>query len=76
MIPGQVNGSLVEEDWQRIIHALKSYVIREEETLKTQNVGDREWQELISYSSLAADIELFILPLKCQTKTSNVSGTM
>ena len=67
MFTSQVNGSLVEEDWQRIIHALKSYVIREEETLKTQNVGDREWQELISYSSLAADIELFILPMRKTT---------
>ena len=56
-----------EEDWERIVHALKSYVIREEEVLKSQNLGDREWQELISYSHLAADIELFILPMKRKT---------
>ena len=61
--PNLYNGKFSVENWSRIVHALKSYVISEETTLRTQNVGDREWQELNDYSGLARDIELFILPL-------------
>ena len=61
--PNLYNGKFSVENWSRIVHALKSYVISEETTLRTQNVGDREWQELNDYSGLARDIELFVLPL-------------
>ena len=61
--PNLYNGKFSVENWSRIVHALKSYVISEETTLRTQNVGDREWQELSDYSGLARDIELFVLPL-------------
>ena len=60
--PNLYNGKFRVENWSRIVHALKSYVISEEATLRTQNVGDREWQELSDYSGLARDIEFFVLP--------------
>ena len=56
-------GQLSTKDWLRIVHALKSYVIAQEEILRTKNVGDREWQELQDYSALARDIEYYILSL-------------
>ena len=54
-------GQFATTDWLRIIQALKFYVIVEEETLRKQNVGDREWQELEEYSTLAKDIELYVI---------------
>ena len=56
-------GQLSSKDWLHIVHALKSYVILEEETLRKRNVGDREWQELEEYSALARDIEYYILSI-------------
>ena len=61
--PNLYNGKFSVENWRRIVHALQSYVIAEEANLRTQNIGDREWQELSEYSGLARDIELFVLPL-------------
>ena len=59
-----VNGKFSVEDWERIVHALQSYVIATEEILKQHNCGDREWDNLASYSALAKDIELFVLPME------------
>ena len=57
------NGRFITEDWIRIIQALKSYVISQEEVLRNKNVGDREWQELEQYSTIARDIEYYIISL-------------
>ena len=57
------NGRFSTEDWSRIVHALKSYVITQEEVIRTKNVGDREWQELEEYSTIARDIEYYIISL-------------
>ena len=57
------NGKFSTEDWLRIIQALKSYVINQEEVLRTKNVGDREWQELEEYSTIARDIEYYVISL-------------
>lgn len=51
-------------DWKRILHALQTYVIREEASLSTQNCGDREWTELGIYSALARDVEYYIISNK------------
>ncbi len=53
--------SFSTNDWTRILFALQTYVINQESVLSKQNVGDREWQELESYTSLINDIELYIL---------------
>ncbi len=57
------NGRFITEDWLLIIQALKSYVISQEEVLRTKNVGDREWQELEQYSTIARDIEYYVISL-------------
>ena len=57
----QFMASFSKEDWQRIVHALQSYVINEEASLSTQNVGDREWDRLAAYDVLANDINLYVL---------------
>ena len=57
----QFVASFSTEDWQRIVHALQSYVITEETSLSTQNVGDREWDRLAAYDVLANDINLYVL---------------
>ena len=48
-------------DWKLILRALQSYVITEETRLSCQNVGDKEWQELEVFSSLARDIEYYLI---------------
>ena len=48
--------------WKLIRHALTSYVIEREEQLRTENVGDKEWNELFDYNDIIRDIELHILP--------------
>ena len=48
--------------WRLIHHALTSYVIERENQLRTENVGDREWNELFDYNDIIKDIELHILP--------------
>ena len=53
--------SFSSDDWSRILFALQTYVINQEQVLSKQNVGDREWQELESYTSLINDIEIYIL---------------
>ena len=60
--PVLLNGSFSVEDWGILVHALKTYVIREEEALKTQNVGDREWDQINRYKDIIGHIELYILP--------------
>ena len=59
-----INAKFSVEDWERIVHALQSYVIANEELLKQRNCGDREWDNLLSYSTLAKDLELFVLPME------------
>ena len=56
--------SFKEEDWSNIVHALRSYVICEEEKLMKQNVGDREWDNLEKFSILANDIEFYVIGVK------------
>lgn len=53
--------SFSSNDWSRILFALQTYVINQEYVLSKQNVGDREWEELESYTSLINDIEIYIL---------------
>ena len=53
--------SFSSDDWSRILFALQTYVINQEQVLSKQKVGDREWQELESYTSLINDIEIYIL---------------
>ena len=60
--PVLLNGSFSVEDWRTIVHALKTYVISEEEALKKQNVGDREWEALNRQKDIIGHIELYILP--------------
>ena len=48
--------------WKLIHHALTTYVIDRENQLRTENVGDREWNELFDYNDIINDIELHILP--------------
>ena len=48
--------------WKLIHHALTSYVIERENRLRTENVGDKEWNELFDYNDIIKDIELHILP--------------
>ena len=57
----QFVASFSKEDWQRIVHALQTYVITEEASLSTQNVGDKEWNRLAAYDVLANDINLYVL---------------
>ena len=57
----QFVASFSQEDWRRIVHALRTYVINEEEILTTQNVGDREWDRVAAYGVLANDINLYVL---------------
>ena len=57
----QFVASFSQEDWRRIVHALQTYVINEEEILTTQNVGDREWDRIAAYGVLANDINLYVL---------------
>jgi hypothetical protein len=58
-----IDATFSGKDWERIAHALNEYVRITEETLKQQNVGDREWNEVGLYDCLAKDIELFVIPL-------------
>ena len=60
--PVLLNGSFSVEDWGLIVHSLKTYVIREEAVLKTQNVGDREWEALNRHKDIIGHIELYVLP--------------
>ena len=60
--PVLLNGSFSVEDWRTIVHALKTYVISEEEALKKQNVGDREWEALNRQKDIIGHIELYVLP--------------
>jgi hypothetical protein len=53
--------SFSTNDWSRILFALQTYVINQEYVLSKQNVGDREWEELESYTSLINDIEMYVL---------------
>lgn len=48
-------------DWRRIKNALMTYVIIQEDKLKSQNVGDREWDELEEYNTLIRDIDIYVL---------------
>ena len=57
----ELNGRLMSEDWSRIVHALETYCITEEASLKKQNVGDREWQELCDYERLTNHIKTYII---------------
>jgi hypothetical protein len=57
----QFVASFSQEDWRRVVHALQTYVINEEESLSTQNVGDREWDRVAAYGVLANDINLYVL---------------
>ena len=61
--PDVYSGKFSIESWSRIVHALETYCITEEQALKKQNVGDREWQELSEYEDIKRYIEMFILPL-------------
>ena len=61
MLVDQFVASFSQEDWRRIVHALQTYVINEEEILTTQNVGDREWDRVAAYNVLANDINLYVL---------------
>ena len=60
--PVLLNGSFSVEDWGILVHALKTYVIREEAVLKAQNVGDREWEALNRHKDIIGHIELYVLP--------------
>ena len=53
--------SFSTNDWSRILFALQTYVINQEYVLSKQNVGDREWEELESYTALINDIEVYVL---------------
>ena len=53
--------SVTKHDWELILHALQCYVIQREEFLSTQNVGDREWNELAEYNKLITDIQVYRL---------------
>ena len=55
--------------WSRIVHALETYCITEEQALKQKNVGDREWQELSEYEDISRYITMFILPLGKSNET-------
>ena len=57
----ELNGRLMSEDWSRIVHALETYCITEEASLKKQHVGDREWQELCDYERLTNHIKTYII---------------
>ncbi len=52
------------EDWERILYAIQHYVITQENYLSGKNVGDKEWQELRVFDSIAKDIEYFIITKK------------
>ena len=60
--PVLLNGSFSAENWSRIVHALQSYVISEEEVLKTQNASDREWDAIERQKDIIRHIELYVLP--------------
>ena len=60
--PVLLNGSFSVEDWRILVHALKTYVIAEEEALKKQNAGDREWNQISHYNDIIGHIELYVLP--------------
>ena len=51
------NGKFGTEDWSRIVNAIKSYVITQEEDIRTKNVGERASQELREYCTIARDSE-------------------
>ena len=52
---------LSRDDWEKIVFALQSYVIDEEEKLVRKNAGDSEWTALTDYEILIRDIQLYIL---------------
>lgn len=56
-----INAKFDKEDWARIINALQTYVIVEEEALKSRNVGDKEWNALVEYETLIRDIQFYII---------------
>ena len=60
--PDLLVGRYNVQTWKLVVHALKSYVIDREQQLRTDNVGDREWQELSDLNDIITDIELYILP--------------
>ena len=60
--PVLLNGSFSVEDWGTIVHALKTYVISQEDVLKTQNASDREWNAIERQKDIIRHIELYVLP--------------
>jgi len=60
--PDLLAGRYSERTWKLIVHALRSYATDREQQLRTENVGDREWNELFDLNDIITDIELYILP--------------
>ena len=60
--PDQLHGAFKAKDWQRIVKALQHYSECQSKELCQVNAGDREWDEVDCYASLARDIEFFVLP--------------
>ena len=56
----QFIASLSDQDWGRIVFALKSHIIIDEWSLQQDNHGDREWQELNEMETLMKNIELYV----------------
>ena len=57
-----IDAKFAKEDWERIVFALREYVRLTEDVLKQHNVGDREWDNLSPYVTLAQDIQFYVLP--------------
>ena len=50
-----------KEDWQKILDAMNYFIRCQQEELSKRNVGDKEWQELMAYETIAMDILLYVI---------------
>ena len=59
------------QDWDRIKTAIQFYIDCETENLSSQNVGDREWDELECYKMILNDLIFFTLPPHADSHQEN-----
>ena len=69
-----VNGTLSCEDWELIVETLRTYAGDQEDSLSTQNVGDKPYDMLARISAIANDIDVFIIPMDRSRQQNEVTS--
>ena len=59
--PCPVGSTLTAGDWQKILLALETYVIHEEDRLRMMNARETDWQHLSEFETLIKDIQMYCI---------------